>query len=91
LSAAEIDDVDSERKEEIDDLLERARRSGDAEAILDLLVRLPSAEFEGLELGTSVPKALDFGERALNRRALGLALQQLGEARRRRGARSDAR
>jgi hypothetical protein len=87
LDAGTLVDADSEWRAEVDELLERVRRSGDRKAILDLLVRLPRAEFESFEQGGSVPQALDFGDRALNRRALGLAFDQLAEARRLRARR----
>lgn len=70
----------SGQRAEVDDLLERVRRSGDSEAILDILTRLPQDEFESFKAGESVPEALEFPERALTSRAVELALAQLDEA-----------
>ena len=52
-----------------------------SDAILDILIQLPQEEFEAFQQGTSVPKDLAFGERALTFRAVELALAQLDEAR----------
>jgi hypothetical protein len=82
MDADAIPDVDAGRQREVDELLERVRRSRDSRAILDILVRLPQAEFDALEKGGAVPAALDLGERALTYRAVEIALQQLEEARR---------
>lgn len=79
--------IDSERQAEVSDLLERVLRSGDADAILDILTGLSPAEFEALQHGGSVPAALQFPERALTYRAVDLALALLDEARHRRARR----
>jgi hypothetical protein len=81
LQAEAIDAADSGTKEEIDELLERVRRSGDREAILAIVIGLPKQEFEALESGASVPQALEFGDHALTLQAVGLARAQLDQAR----------
>lgn len=87
LDAEAIADSDSERREEINALLERVHRSGDTDAILDVLTKLPQKEFETFQAGTSIPKDLEFGERALTRRAVELAVTQIEAARRLRATR----
>ena len=72
--------MDPGRRDEVDGLLERVRRSGDRQAILAILARLPREEFEAFQSGASVPQALEFGERALTFRAVEIARAQLEEA-----------
>lgn len=68
-------------RDEVDRLLERVSRSGDPDTILALLRGLAPDELRALEEGSSVPLSLDFGDPALNRRALRLALVLMDEAR----------
>jgi hypothetical protein len=79
--------IDGGKADEVDELLERIRRSDDAKAILDVLVRLSRKDFDALEKGEAVPEDLDLGERALTYRAVELASEQMDEARRLRAAR----
>ena len=79
-----IDDIDARRRDEVDELRGRVQRSGDARAILDILVALSADDFAALEDGTAVPEAFELGERALTYRAVSLALDQLDTARRER-------
>src|SRR5688572_2785781 len=81
MNASGIAGIAPQQRAEIDELLERIRRSGDASAIMDLLLRLPPAEFEALARGESVPKGLEFNERALTYRAVGIARARIEQAR----------
>lgn len=81
LQSGSIGDVDADLQERVDDLLGRIRRSGDPQAILDVLVRLPQEEFDAFASGASVPEDLEFGERALDARAVEIAMGQLDQAR----------
>ena len=74
--------MDTAIRQEVEDLLERVRRSGDPDVILDLLTHLPQEEFEALEEGVAVPQVLQFQDRALTRRAVQLALAQIEDAKR---------
>jgi hypothetical protein len=87
LEADAFSDVDADTRAEIDGLLERVRRSGDPDAILAILTRLPQEEFEAFQQGASMPQALEFGERVLTYRAVEVARAQLDEARRARARR----
>jgi hypothetical protein len=87
LNAVEVRGVDPDRRAEVDELLDRVRRSGDPEAILAILVDLSPAEFDAFERGESVPHALGFGHRGLDWQAARLARTQLDEARRAREGR----
>lgn len=80
-----LGEIEPQRRAEFDGLLERVRRCGDAPAILAQLVALPKAEFAAFETSQSVPPALDFPEPVLTKRAVAVALEQLDEARKRRG------
>jgi hypothetical protein len=80
LDADAIVGVDPDKKEEIDLLLERVRRSGDSKAILDILTRLPQQDFEAFRTGASVPDAFEFGDKALTYRAVEVARAQIDEA-----------
>lgn len=71
--------IGREGQREVDGLLDRIRRSGDSEAIRKVLLHLPPAEFETFVRGESVPKALEFQERALTYRAVALARTQIEE------------
>jgi len=73
--------VDGVKQDEVDDLLDRVHRSGNSQAILELLTDLSQKEFQAFEQGASVPAALEFGEPALTARAVELALAQLERAR----------
>jgi len=70
-------------------MLERIHSSGDPVAILDILVGLPQAEFDAFEQGTAVPRALEYEERILTRRAVWIAHGQIEEARSRRASGSE--
>ena len=78
--------VDTERRSEVDELLDRMRRSADSAVILEILVELDAEDFAAMEDGSAVPEALDFGEPALTYRAVELAITQLDEARHKRTA-----
>lgn len=78
--ADEIVDAGPEKQAEVDELLERVRRSGDSRAIRDILIQLPQEEFEAFEQGASVPKALEFPEQTLTIQAVDLALAELARA-----------
>lgn len=84
MEAGELASPTVEGHGEVEELLQRVSRSGDAGAILDILSGLPPQEFRALEEGGSVPPALDFGDPALTTRALRLALALIDEARERR-------
>lgn len=84
MDAERIADMEPERRAEFDALLERVRRSGDAPAILALLVALPQEAFEAFESSRRVPPQFEYPERALTMRVVAIALEQLPEARRRR-------
>jgi hypothetical protein len=79
--------LDDERRAEVDRLLDDLRRSGDQQAILTILTRMPEAEFDAFQRGAAVPAAFGFGEKMLTRRAVESARSQLDEARRLRAAR----
>lgn len=87
LDAGAIPADDSELREELDALSDRLHRSGDRDAILGVLTRLPQSDFEAFASGAAVPAELEFPERVLAARAVNLALEQLDEARRMRAAR----
>jgi hypothetical protein len=74
--------VDASLRAEIEALLERVRASGDARAVLQILVGLPREEFEAFAAGRSLPAALEHPERALSMRAAQTARSQLEQARR---------
>jgi len=81
MDAGAVAGIDPERRAEVDELLARIRRSGDAKAIREVLVHLPPDAFEAFARGDSVPDALEFPERALTFRAVELARAQLDEVR----------
>jgi len=87
MDAAALADLGGDCREEVEDLLARVRRSGDAPAILDAIVHLSNKDFEALESSRQVPEALEYPERALTLRAVEIALAQLDEARRLRASR----
>jgi hypothetical protein len=81
MDAQRISPVDARRQRELDGLLERIRRSGDADTIRAILQQLPPDELDAFERGESVPEALEFPERALTYRAVQLARAQTEQAR----------
>lgn len=74
--------IDDGRRAEFDKLHGRMRRAGDARAILEVLVGLPSEAFAAFETNRRVPAEFEFPERALTMRAVEIALAQLEDARR---------
>lgn len=87
LEAEKIEGLDSWMREDLDELLGRIHRSGDAPAILQILLKLDDAEFEALAAGREVPGALEFPESSLTQRAVSIALAQVEDARRARARR----
>jgi hypothetical protein len=81
MDARGVSAIEPQRQREIDELLERVRRSGDSAAILKILLALPAEEFEAFARGESVPPALELGERTLTYRAVELARSQIEAAR----------
>jgi len=84
MEADRITDLDPARRAEFTAMLERVRSSGDAAAILAVLVGLPQEAFAGFETSQRVPPQFEYPERALTMRAVAIALEQLPEARKRR-------
>ncbi len=82
LLEAEKLDLDPELRSQLADLLERLRLCNEPATILDLLLHLSEEDFDAVRTGAYVPQALEFGEPALTRRAVGLALAQFDEAER---------
>ena len=81
LEAEGIEGVDNSDAEGVDELLERVRRSGDAETIRGILQELSPQELQSLRAGKLVPEALRFPERALTFRAVDVAMGQLNAGR----------
>jgi hypothetical protein len=81
MDAQRISPVDARRQRALDEMLERIRRSGDADAIRAILQQLPPDELEAFARGERVPSALEFPERALTFRAVQLARAQTEQAR----------
>jgi hypothetical protein len=81
MDAQRVSPIAPGRQRELDELLERIRRSGDPDAIRAILQRLPPDELDAFERGESVPEALEFPERALTYRAVQLARAQTVKAR----------
>jgi hypothetical protein len=81
MEAREIEDAPAELAQEIEELFVRVNRSGDSERVLEVLVGLPQAEFEAFAKSQTVPAALEFPERVLTLRAVGIGLEQLERAR----------
>jgi len=87
MEAGGIDEGDPRSRREVERMLGDLRRSQDAAAILELLVRLPDEDFRAFEREESVPAGLEFDDRALTYRAVGIARAQLEEARQARARR----
>jgi hypothetical protein len=87
LEADALVGMDAGSRSEVDELLARIRRSGDSQAILGILTRLPQKEFDAFARGEAVPDDLELGERALSLRAVEIARAQMDEAQRRGGRR----
>lgn len=85
LDAGRIEGLDSWMREDVDALQGRIHRSGDAPAILQVLIGLDDDAFEALAAGREVPEALEFPESSLTMRALSVAMTQIEDARRARG------
>jgi hypothetical protein len=82
LDVSHSEGLDSWIREDVDGLLERIRRSGDAQAILAILLRLDSGDFEAFASGQVVPGELEFPESSLTQRAVSIAQAQIENARR---------
>lgn len=70
-------------REAVSEWLDRLRRSGDYEAILDTMIELSPEELGALEAGTFVPDGLEFDDPILTDRAVRIARERVDEARRR--------
>lgn len=82
LDADKIEGLDTWMREDVEALLGRIQRSGDAPVILQILLRLDDEAFEALATGRTVPAELEFPEPALTLRAVSVAMDQLDDARR---------
>jgi hypothetical protein len=82
MEADRIDGIDPATRREIEGLLERIHRCGDAQVALEVLTGLAPEEFEAFEQGASVPPALQYEERALTYRSVQVARSQVEQARR---------
>jgi hypothetical protein len=79
LNAQAIPGLGPAKREEVNELMGRVQRSGSGNAIRAILARLSEKDLHALETGSYLPKALDFGEPALTRRAVALAIGLLSE------------
>ena len=81
MAARELQDAPHALRQEIESLYERVHRSGDAEHVLEVLVGLPPQEFQAFATSHTVPESLDFPERVLTLRAVGIGIDRLEQAR----------
>lgn len=81
MEARELEHAPRELANQIEELYDRVHRSGNAEHVLEVLVALPPAEFDAFAGSDTVPAALEFPERVLTLRAVGLGRGQLERAR----------